>query len=99
AARSGGQLPSLGQRSRSMMLYERMDAPAVAPPSARTRRTPELTVIVPTRDEADNVAPLLEALEQAVPDATEIIFVDDSDDDTPRAVAAAGELCRHEVGL
>jgi putative flippase GtrA len=82
-----------------MMLYERMDAPAVAPPSVRARRTPELTVIVPTRDEADNVAPLLEALEQAVPDATEIIFVDDSDDETPRAVAEAGERCRHEVGL
>jgi putative flippase GtrA len=82
-----------------MMLYERMDAPAVAPPSARTRRTPELTVIVPTRDEADNVGPLLEALEQVVPPHTEIIFVDDSNDDTPRVVAEAGERSRHEVGL
>src|SRR4051794_5622314 len=83
-----------------MMLYERMDAPAVAPPSARTPRpNPELTVVVPTKDEADNVGPLLEALEQAVPAHTEIIFVDDSVDDTPRAVAEAGERCRHEVGL
>jgi dolichol-phosphate mannosyltransferase len=83
-----------------MMLYERMDAPAVALPSARARRTaPELTVIVPTRDEAENVGPLLEALEQALPAWTEIIFVDDSDDDTARVVAEAGERCRHEVGL
>jgi putative flippase GtrA len=83
-----------------MMLYERMDAPAVAPPTARARRTtPELTVIVPTRDEAENVGPLLEALERAVPARTEIIFVDDSDDDTPAAVAEAGRRCRHEVGL
>jgi putative flippase GtrA len=83
-----------------MMLYERMDAPAVALPSARARRTaPELTVIVPTRDEAENVGPLLEALDQALPAWTEIIFVDDSDDDTARVVAEAGERCRHEVGL
>jgi putative flippase GtrA len=83
-----------------MMLYERTDAPAALPPAAGARRNnPELTVIVPTRDEADNIAPLLDALEHAVPARTEIIFVDDSDDDTPRRVAEAGTRSRHEVGL
>jgi dolichol-phosphate mannosyltransferase len=83
-----------------MMLYERMDAPGVVVPAARPRSAqPELTVIVPTRDEADNVAPLLEALERAVPAHTEVIFVDDSDDGTAGQVAEYGERCRLEVGL
>jgi hypothetical protein len=47
-----------------------------------------LTVVVPTRNEAESVATLLERLGPAVePLGAEIIFVDDSDDDTPGALA------------
>jgi dolichol-phosphate mannosyltransferase len=47
-----------------------------------------LTVVVPTRNEAESVATLLEGLGPAVePLGAEIIFVDDSDDDTPGALA------------
>ncbi len=45
--------------------------------------TYDLTVVIPTRNERDNIMPLLHALREAL-DAmrVEIIFVDDSDDDT-----------------
>jgi len=43
-----------------------------------------LSVVVPTRNEAGNVAPLVERLQRALDGvAAEICFVDDSDDDTP----------------
>src|SRR3954452_4054853 len=49
-----------------------------------------LTVVVPTRNEADNVEPLLDRLERALPDVdTTVIFVDDSDDTTPQCVLDA----------
>jgi dolichol-phosphate mannosyltransferase len=51
---------------------------------------PNLTVIVPTRNEEQNVALLLERLSPAVePLGAEIVFVDDSDDGTPEALALA----------
>lgn len=50
---------------------------------------PLLSVVVPTRNERDNIAPLLGALAEAMAGvATEVIIVDDSDDDTPRVVDA-----------
>src|SRR5258708_2024060 len=43
-----------------------------------------LTVVIPTRNERDNVRPLLETLKQALSGINvEVIFVDDSDDETP----------------
>lgn len=49
-----------------------------------------LSVIVPTRNEAENIRPLLVALAEAVGEtATEVIFVDDSSDDTPAVVRVA----------
>jgi hypothetical protein len=51
---------------------------------------PHLTVIVPTRNEVQNVALLLERLGPAVePLGAEIVFVDDSDDGTPEALAVS----------
>lgn len=47
---------------------------------------PELTIIVPTRNEAENVRPLLAAISQAVREPTIVCFVDDSDDATPDIV-------------
>lgn len=44
----------------------------------------ELAIIIPTRNEAGNIAPLLQQLDQALGSlSAEIIFVDDSDDTTP----------------
>ncbi|MGZ7027621.1 MAG: glycosyltransferase, partial [Acidimicrobiia bacterium] len=50
---------------------------------------PIVTVIVPTRNEVGNVRPLVERIARAqcgMP--TEVIFVDDSDDDTPKVINA-----------
>lgn len=50
--------------------------------------TPTLCVIVPTRNEAENVAPLVERLTTTVGNASvAVVFVDDSDDSTPERVA------------
>jgi glycosyltransferase involved in cell wall biosynthesis len=47
-----------------------------------------LTVLVPTRNEAGNVARLLEELSRALEGiASEVLFVDDSDDTTPAVIA------------
>ena len=50
---------------------------------------PELTVLVPTRNEADNVEPLLSRLSLCVEPRTVVLFVDDSDDATPAVIQAA----------
>jgi len=48
----------------------------------------QLSVIVPTRNEADNIAVLLARLGPAIASlSAEIIVVDDSDDDTPQVLA------------
>ncbi|HEY5003529.1 MAG TPA: glycosyltransferase, partial [Ktedonobacteraceae bacterium] len=49
--------------------------------------TLDLSVVIPTRNEQDNIRPLVEALHDALDGlAVEIIFVDDSDDDTPEII-------------
>jgi putative flippase GtrA len=56
-----------------------------------------LSVVVPTRNEAGNVRMLLTAIQKAFGGTQiEVIFVDDSDDDTPRVVGAAAN---HFPGL
>jgi dolichol-phosphate mannosyltransferase len=51
---------------------------------------PPLSIIVPTRNEAGNVRPLLQRLEQATGHLVrEVLFVDDSDDDTAQVIRAA----------
>jgi dolichol-phosphate mannosyltransferase len=57
---------------------------------------PALTVIVPTRNEAGNIEALVARLDEALGSTeTEILFVDDSDDDTPEVVErVAGESSR-----
>ena len=71
----------------------------VPTPRRRTGLSNDLTtVIVPTRNEAPNVAPLVERIvaETAELRASgrrlDILFVDDSSDDTPRAVDEAAAL-------
>ena len=55
-----------------------------------------ISVLVPTRNERDNIAPLIARLEAVLPlDSAQVIFVDDSSDDTPdviRCVASASRL-------
>lgn len=46
-----------------------------------------LTILIPTRNESGNVAMLLSRIEQAIGDIdTEVLFVDDSTDDTPQVI-------------
>jgi dolichol-phosphate mannosyltransferase len=60
------------------------DAPAR---TQRRARTPNLTVVVPTRDEAANVGRLLRELGDALTgEDAEVLFVDDSDDETPDVI-------------
>lgn len=54
-----------------------------------TTPTPAISVVIPTRAEAENVGPLVARLDRVLPDLpVEVIFVDDSDDDTPDAIRA-----------
>lgn len=63
-------------------------------------RTPHLTIVVPTRNEAQNVAPLLDRLAAASGSLpTEVLFVDDSDDDTGEVAAAEAVHCPMGVRL
>src|SRR4051812_48575447 len=56
--------------------------------TAATKLRPEVTVVVPTRNEADNVEPLTVELRKAFAGTpTAILFVDDSDDETPHRIA------------
>lgn len=53
-------------------------------------RSTHLSIIVPTRNEAGNVERLIDELERVLQEIpAEIIFVDDSDDDTPQVIETA----------
>ncbi|HET6814768.1 MAG TPA: glycosyltransferase [Actinomycetota bacterium] len=59
-----------------------------APPTRRAGL--RLAILVPTRNEAANIETLLERTRAAVAGIpTEVVFIDDSDDDTPAAIRAA----------
>ena len=61
---------------------------------------PALTVIVPTRNEEENVGELVSRLESVAPGfPLEILFVDDSDDGTPDAVLVAASSSKRPVRL
>lgn len=61
----------------------------------------ELSIVIPTRNERDNVEPLLMALHDALAGiGTEIIFVDDSDDATPaRILDAALQMSANDFSI
>jgi dolichol-phosphate mannosyltransferase len=71
------------------------------PLSHTSRQEPvRLTVLVPLRNERDNVEPLLSRLGPAIEGlSAEILIVDDSDDDTPEAVDRYGRQCPVPVRL
>lgn len=66
-----------------------------APHRPRFRTTVEpglVSVIVPTRHEGPNIAPLVDRVAAAMGDRpTEVLFVDDSDDDTPEAITRVAQ--------
>lgn len=76
-------------------------APFVPPPLAPVSRPrPAVTVIVPTRNEAANVGPLLDRITEAAGTrALEVLFVDDSDDETPVEVHERALRSRLSVRL
>src|SRR3954469_25132955 len=66
-----------------------VDAPAAVTRAGRFDRQgrPVVSVIVPTRNEAGNVEPLVDRLARVLPDhPIEVLFVDDSEDGTDDAV-------------
>lgn len=63
-------------------------------------RASDVCVIVPTRNESGNVAPLVERLESALSArATQVLFVDDSTDDTPAQVQRVAATSKIPVRL
>lgn len=59
---------------------------------ATRTNTYELSIVIPTRNERDNILPLLKALHSALHALhVEVIFVDDSDDDTPEVIKDAAK--------
>jgi glycosyltransferase involved in cell wall biosynthesis len=67
---------------------------------SRPRDDYDVTVVVPTRNERDNVAPLLRRLDAIRPDLRlEVLFIDDSSDDTARVIEAQARRCSRTVSL
>ena len=67
---------------------------------SRASRGFDATVVVPTRNERDNVGPLLRRLEKIRPELRiEVLFVDDSSDDTPRVIEGQAQRCPRTVSL
>src|SRR4051812_17988483 len=70
------------------------DSPPEPPGDADPRVAVELTVIVPTRNEAACVPELISRLGPAVAAVgAEVLFVDDSDDDTPAEITRQAASC------
>ena len=68
--------------------------------SSFSAANPFLSIVVPTRNEAANVVELSCSLAEALGEiAYEIIFVDDSDDDTPKVVQELQATADYEVRL
>jgi putative flippase GtrA len=63
-------------------------------------RARDVTVVIPTRNESGNIAPIVRRLDAALGTLdAEILFVDDSDDDTPERVTEYGMRSGHPVLL
>ena len=98
---SGAGRPAT-REARAAVPVPRSASEAGSASGSRTRQAdkPRLTVIVPTRNEAENVPLLLERLGPAIaPLSAEILIVDDSDDDTPAVVLECARACPVPVGL
>ncbi len=70
------------------------------PPSDGPQIAPLLSIVIPTRDERDNIEPLIAAFEAAAPPGPfEVVFVDDSDDGTDQVVAEVRRRTGNELHL
>src|SRR3954447_20971098 len=59
-----------------------------------------LSLVIPTRNEVDNIDELVARIERVIPEAAmEIIFVDDSTDGTPRAIERVAATSSREIRL
>ncbi len=99
--------PDIADRPDELRIEPAGRSPA-RPPSAAARvlrpaapgQTPRLTVVVPTRNEEENVAPLLAELGPLLAGlGAEILVVDDSDDDTPDVLAREAATCAVPVRM
>jgi putative flippase GtrA len=75
-------------------------SPVAGGRGVRVDAPPRVCVLVPTRNEAGNVGPLMARLGPVLAGlGGEVLFVDDSDDHTPAAVAAAARAAAVPVRL
>lgn len=69
-----------------------------SPTTTHNAIAPEATVIIPTRNESGNVTALFHRLDAALgPMNVEVLFVDDSDDDTPARIREASANSKRTV--
>jgi glycosyltransferase involved in cell wall biosynthesis len=65
------------------------DVNGISASATQSSAHPTLSIIVPTRNESRNIIPLLDRIRDALRDSSfEVIFVDDSTDDTVRQIEA-----------
>jgi len=68
---------------------DRSSSSLVDPVTIETKREPLISIVVPTRNEAGNIAELLRRIEGvALELPVEVVFVDDSTDETPAVISA-----------
>ncbi|MGZ4489530.1 MAG: glycosyltransferase [Nocardioidaceae bacterium] len=105
AARPGDVTRRTGLHARRLPEQQRrgtvhLDKVVTSVESARVQATCDITIIVPTRNEVGHIGPLVRRLGAALAghDAR-VIFVDDSDDDTPQEVLRVARTSRVDVQL
>jgi dolichol-phosphate mannosyltransferase len=75
-------------------------APRVRMRATPKKRTPELTIVAPTRNEQAVIGAFIDCLDEALSGIhAELIVVDDSDDATPDVVAERGAKAQLDVAL
>lgn len=88
---------SLQQRPPSS---EYLEPKYLDPPAHRIHTPFVISVIIPTRNEAGNIKPLLSRIEKATSGiSTEVIFVDDSSDDTSQVIRTLQDQFSLQVTL
>ena len=94
-------LPLTDTRRSHLGVASVVDAPEIADePSLPEGPQPRLSLVIPTRNEVDNIAPLVRRLDAICPGVPmEFIFVDDSSDGTPAAIEAARSLTNRAIHL
>ncbi|NWF29662.1 glycosyltransferase family 2 protein [Streptomyces sp. PKU-EA00015] len=86
------------------MTTPRTDAGELGDPELSAAQVPEpgaVTLVIPTFNESGNIRELLRRLTESVPSRMpcEVVFVDDSTDDTPDVIRAAAQDCPFPVSV